>query len=132
MSESVMLDVVALEHLIGQVTFSLQRRYGHKLVRGRDGKYFYVINKKQPFYEFGKLIGDPSVIGESINEESLLFACNNDAILVFVYSFDIFTIRAEDFLVIATEANTRRLTHSGEVTYSIGLNRMTRYRRKHL
>ena len=88
---------------------------------------FYVLYKSDFFNSFGVIFGDKGV-GESCNEDSLRYAEENKANLLFVYpDGKIYTISAMLFRKIATENNWIRKTSTGETTYSIPVRYLTRW-----
>ena len=126
------MEQKSLKEIIGKRSVTSERLYGHELITNEAGQTFYVVNKKAPFYRFGDIFLGHSMIGESLNKEAVKEAVYADATIVLVYKKELFVIYALLFYNIAMNLSTERTTKTtNEITISIPLTSMTRYRRKH-
>lgn len=117
--------------LVGMVASGEEFQFGHKLFKNVNGKYFYLIPKKKPFFQFGSMFNLGTRVGESLNVSSLNIALKHDADLLFIYPLTIFTIPSKEFSEWSEKNNTMRVQNNGnEATKSCPLDIMQMHRRK--
>lgn len=118
------------QDLVGEIDTGYDKPNGHRVIRNRDGEWFLIVPKHAPFRMFGKIfLKNDTIVGDSLNRDSLLDAVNKKATLLFVYARHIYEIKAVDFYEWAYEHHTYRRQSSGEGTYSVPLSIMTKHER---
>jgi len=77
-----------------------KNKHGHRLIKGKDNKYYYLVFKRDFFQSFGNLFQTNQGYGESLNIEYIQFAKDNKVdYICFIYPDDkIYKIRPERML----------------------------------
>jgi hypothetical protein len=118
------------QEIVGRVKSGFTKTHSHKFLLNEEGKWFLLIEKHAPFRAFGKIfMDDESIIGESLNRESLLDAVSKKATLLFIYARHIYEIPAVEFFEWSFKNNTYRKQYAGEYTYSVPMTIMKAHSR---
>ena len=77
-----------------------KNKYGHHLIKAKDGKYYYLVFKREFFQSFGDLFGNNEGYGESLNVEYIQVAKDNNVeYICFIYPDDkIYKIKPQRML----------------------------------
>jgi hypothetical protein len=101
----------------------------HYLITTESGMRYYLLYKRNFFMSFGLIFGK-SGMGESINKDFLELALKHEADnIAVVYEMGyIYTCPPKEWLHYAEQNHTIREQYKGEVTYSIPINLLRRWR----
>lgn len=100
----------------------------HYIMQTKGFRNFYILFKRDFFRSFGAIFNKEG-LGESINKQYLDKAIQLDCLLVFIYRTGyVYSISPVEFKEYAESNRTTRITDNGELTYSIPIRLLRRWK----
>lgn len=102
----------------------------HKMLRTDGDLGYHLIFKRKPFMSFGKIFDDFDGMGESINKSVVEEAVkkNVDNFVIVYGDGKVYVINPTEFKDFAEKNDTIRETSTGEVTMSVPINMLRRWK----